>query len=108
MAKKTRAWFVDKLIKIGIVEKGTNTVTKDGYTTDWSSISEAKTKLKSLMAVEVLHKYRAICKSKRPCGGAVGPALVRFRSLSTLPTHVCGRLLAPTISSVPAIILTIL
>jgi hypothetical protein len=42
MAKKTRAWFVDKLIKIGIVEKGTNTVTKDGYTTDWSSISEAK------------------------------------------------------------------
>ena len=42
MAKKTRAWFVDKLIKIGIVEKGTNTVTKDGYTTDWSSISEVK------------------------------------------------------------------
>lgn len=42
MAKKTRAWFVDKLIKIGIVEKGTNVVTKDGYKTDWSSISEAK------------------------------------------------------------------
>ena len=26
---KIRAWFVDKLIKIGIVEKGTNAATKD-------------------------------------------------------------------------------
>lgn len=40
--KKIRAWFVDKLIKIGIVEKGNNLVTKDGYTSDWGSISEAK------------------------------------------------------------------
>jgi hypothetical protein len=40
--KKTRAWFVDKLIRIGIVEKGNNIVTKDGYTTDWGSISEVK------------------------------------------------------------------
>jgi len=40
--KKVRAWFVDKLIKIGIVEKGNNLVTKDGYTSDWGSISEAK------------------------------------------------------------------
>ena len=32
----------DKLKRIGIVEKATNTVTRDGFTTDWSSISEAK------------------------------------------------------------------
>jgi len=42
MATKKRAWYVDKLGKIGIVEKGTNKVTKDGYTSDWGSISEAK------------------------------------------------------------------
>jgi hypothetical protein len=40
--KKQRAWFVDKLLRIGIVEKGTNVTTKDGYTTDWKSITEAK------------------------------------------------------------------
>ena len=39
---KERAWFVDKLLKIGIVEKVTNAVTKDGVTSDWDSISEAK------------------------------------------------------------------
>ena len=43
MANKiTRAWFVDKLNRIGIVEKATNSVTKDGWTTDWKSISEIK------------------------------------------------------------------
>jgi len=43
MANKiTRAWFVDKLNRIGIVEKATNSVTKDGWTTDWKSISEVK------------------------------------------------------------------
>jgi len=42
MAKKTRAWYVDKLKRIGIVEKTTNINTKDGWTSDWGSISEAK------------------------------------------------------------------
>jgi hypothetical protein len=41
--KKERAWYIDKLAKIGIVEKSTNIVTKDGYTSDWTSITEAKT-----------------------------------------------------------------
>jgi hypothetical protein len=40
--KKQRAWYVDKLKRIGIVEKSTNTVTRDGFTSDWASISEAK------------------------------------------------------------------
>jgi hypothetical protein len=40
--KKQRAWFIDKLLKLGIVEKATNAVTKDGYTTNWQSISEVK------------------------------------------------------------------
>ena len=40
--KKQRAWYVDKLKRIGIVEKGTNTVTKDGFTSNWVSVSEAK------------------------------------------------------------------
>tara|TARA_R100000808_G_scaffold16583_1_gene37378 strand:+ start:3579 stop:3968 length:390 start_codon:yes stop_codon:yes gene_type:complete len=40
--KKQRAWYVDKLLKIGIVEKATNAVTRDGYTSHWQSISEAK------------------------------------------------------------------
>tara|TARA_R100000458_G_C8251983_1_gene228778 strand:+ start:472 stop:861 length:390 start_codon:yes stop_codon:yes gene_type:complete len=40
--KKQRAWYVDRLKRIGIVEKSTNTVTKDGFTSDWTSISEAK------------------------------------------------------------------
>tara|TARA_R100000781_G_C4081476_1_gene127879 strand:- start:1270 stop:1659 length:390 start_codon:yes stop_codon:yes gene_type:complete len=44
MATKTqRAWFVDKLGKIGIVEKSNNAVTKNGFTTDWKSITVAKT-----------------------------------------------------------------
>ena len=42
MAKKTRAWYVDKLKKIGIVEKTTNANTRDGWTSDWGSISVAK------------------------------------------------------------------
>tara|TARA_R110002051_G_scaffold319609_1_gene403867 strand:- start:1711 stop:2100 length:390 start_codon:yes stop_codon:yes gene_type:complete len=43
MATKTqRAWFVDKLGKIGIVEKATNAVTRDGHTSDWTSITVAK------------------------------------------------------------------
>ena len=41
--KVQRAWYVDKLGKIGIVEKSTNAVTKDGYTTDWKSVSAVKT-----------------------------------------------------------------
>ena len=40
--KKQRAWYVDKLKRIGIVEKATNTITKDGFTSDWASITEAK------------------------------------------------------------------
>ena len=43
MANKTqRAWYIDKLKRIGIVEKGTNATTKDGYTSDWKSITEVK------------------------------------------------------------------
>ena len=42
MADKERVWYTDKLGKLGIVEKATNTVTRDGYTSDWSSITEAK------------------------------------------------------------------
>jgi hypothetical protein len=43
MANKIqRAWFVDKLLRIGIVEEAINTVTKDGFTSKWKSISEAK------------------------------------------------------------------
>ena len=42
MAKKTRAWYIDKLKIIGLVEKNTSTNSKDGFTSDWQSISEAK------------------------------------------------------------------
>ena len=42
MAKKQRGWYIDKLKRIGIVEKTTNSVTKDGYTSNWGSISEVK------------------------------------------------------------------
>tara|TARA_Y100000593_G_C4083438_1_gene224988 strand:- start:138 stop:527 length:390 start_codon:yes stop_codon:yes gene_type:complete len=41
--KKERAWYADKLGKIGIVEKSVNKITKDGHTSDWTSITEAKT-----------------------------------------------------------------
>lgn len=41
-SRTTRAWFVDKLLRIGIVEKGTNATTKEGYTTDWKSVSVIK------------------------------------------------------------------
>jgi hypothetical protein len=40
--KKTRAWYPDKLGKLGIVEKATNAVTKDGFSSDWTSVSEVK------------------------------------------------------------------
>ena len=43
MAQKyTRAWFVDKLKRIGIVEKAFNAVRKDGHQSDWKSITEVK------------------------------------------------------------------
>ena len=43
MANKIkRAWYADKLQRMGIVEKATNAITKDGYTSDWKSISEVK------------------------------------------------------------------
>ena len=40
--KKQRAWYIDKLKRIGIVEKATNIVSKDGYTSNWASVSETK------------------------------------------------------------------
>ena len=42
MTKIKRAWFVDKLNRIGIVEQQTSAMTKDGYISDWKSISEVK------------------------------------------------------------------
>ena len=39
---KQRLWFIDKLGKLGIIEKSTNTVTKDGVISNWTSITEAK------------------------------------------------------------------
>tara|TARA_R100000734_G_C3318672_1_gene113106 strand:- start:3338 stop:3727 length:390 start_codon:yes stop_codon:yes gene_type:complete len=41
-SKITTAWYIDKLGKMGFVEKGTNAVTRNGYTTDWTSISSVK------------------------------------------------------------------
>ena len=41
-SNKQRAWYIDRLLRIGLVEKATNAVTKDGYTSDWQSISEVK------------------------------------------------------------------
>ena len=40
--KYIRAWFVDKMRRIGIVEQATNASTRDGWTTNWRSITEAK------------------------------------------------------------------
>lgn len=40
--KVNRAWFIDKLGKMGIIEKATNQVTRDGWITDWTSISVVK------------------------------------------------------------------
>ena len=40
--KIQRAWYVERLKRIGIVEKGTNATSKDGYTSDWKSITESK------------------------------------------------------------------
>jgi len=37
-----RAWYIDKLGKIGIVERATNAVSKDGYNSDWTSITAVK------------------------------------------------------------------
>jgi hypothetical protein len=42
MADKERAWYIDRLGKIGIVEKAVNAVTKDGYTSNWTSVSQVK------------------------------------------------------------------
>jgi hypothetical protein len=40
MATRTvRTWYIDKLGKMGIVEKATNATTKNGYTTDWISVN---------------------------------------------------------------------
>ena len=40
MATRTvRLWYIDKLGKMGIVEKATNAITKNGYTTDWISVA---------------------------------------------------------------------
>ena len=40
MATRTvRLWYIDKLGKMGIVEKATNATTKNGYTTDWISVA---------------------------------------------------------------------
>ena len=42
MATRTiRAWYIDKLGKMGIVEKATNVATKNGYVTDWISVASA-------------------------------------------------------------------
>ena len=40
--KVERAWYIDKLGKMGIVEKATNAVSKDGYRSDWKSITAVK------------------------------------------------------------------
>ena len=43
--KKKRFWYIDTSVKVprmGIVEKSTNTNTKDGYTSNYTSITEAK------------------------------------------------------------------
>ena len=43
--KLERFWFIDSSglrPRMGIVEKSTNAVTKDGYTTDYKSVTEAK------------------------------------------------------------------
>ena len=45
MAKKNRYWYidtVDSVLRMGIVEKSTNAVTKDGWISDYKSITEAK------------------------------------------------------------------
>ena len=40
--KVNRAWYIDKLGVIGIVEKATNATTKDGYTSNWQSVGVVK------------------------------------------------------------------
>tara|TARA_R100000458_G_scaffold58486_1_gene66625 strand:+ start:1665 stop:2054 length:390 start_codon:yes stop_codon:yes gene_type:complete len=40
--KILRTWYIDKTGKIGIVEQVRNTITKDGYNSDWTSITEIK------------------------------------------------------------------
>ena len=45
MAKKERFWFIDNsdtTLRMGIVEKATNATTKDGWTSKYKSITEAK------------------------------------------------------------------
>lgn len=43
MANKIkRAWYIDRSRRLGIIEKSSFAVTKDGYTSNWKSISEVK------------------------------------------------------------------
>ena len=45
MAKKDRFWIIDNsglTLRLGIVEKGTNATTKDGFTSNYTSVTEAK------------------------------------------------------------------
>ena len=45
MAKKNRYWYidtVDSVLRMGIVEKSTNAITKDGWTSEYKSVTEAK------------------------------------------------------------------
>ena len=45
MAKKDRFWYIDNVgttLRFGIVEKGINTTTKDGFTSNYTSVTEAK------------------------------------------------------------------
>jgi hypothetical protein len=39
---RKRLWYIDKLGKLGIIEESVNAVTKNGVTTNWTSITEAK------------------------------------------------------------------
>ena len=45
MAKKNRYWFIDNstlTLRMGIVERATNATTKDGFSSNYTSITEAK------------------------------------------------------------------
>ena len=40
--KVQKLWYIDKLGKMGIIEKASGVVKKDGYQTDWTSIASAQ------------------------------------------------------------------
>ena len=40
--KVQKLWFIDKLGKLGLIEKASSVVKKDGFQTDWTSISSVK------------------------------------------------------------------